>query len=242
MTTTPGKSLLTTVFTLLAFCIGMAADSTTAGSDASASQTPAKPATVLTAAPGIAQVKLPYGVEDVLKLSRAQIGEDIIVNYVQNSGTIYNLEPKDIVYLRDQGVSEKVIGTMLNQRARVEQATAQSAAVQAAQVQSGQLAASAPAPTDANGEQPGYYTDSNGAYATAPLTPPASTAYVIANPAVSSAYYGYYYPYYYGPSVSFVFGAGGYGYYGGHCYYGGHGSRGHGYYGGHGSFGHGGHH
>ena len=56
--------------------------------------------------------KLPYGVDDVLKLSRAQISEDITLNYVRNSGTIYNLAPKDIVYLRNEGVSDKVISTM----------------------------------------------------------------------------------------------------------------------------------
>src|SRR5436189_986346 len=64
--------------------------------------------------------KLPFGVEDVLKLSRANISEDIILNYVQNSGTIYNLGPQDLVHLRDQGVSDHVLNAMLNQRKVVE--------------------------------------------------------------------------------------------------------------------------
>src|SRR5438128_4692372 len=63
-----------------------------------------------------ATVKLPYGVDDVLKLSRAKVNEDIIQSYIQNSGTIYNLGPNDIVYLRDQGVSDRVLNAMLDQR------------------------------------------------------------------------------------------------------------------------------
>src|SRR5215471_5789507 len=52
-------------------------------------------------------VKLPYGVEEVLKLSRANISDDITINYIQSSGTIYNLTAQDIVYLRNQGVSDR---------------------------------------------------------------------------------------------------------------------------------------
>src|SRR5437016_4186417 len=60
--------------------------------------------------------KLPYGVEDVLKLSRAQVNEEITLSYIQTSGTIYSLGSKDIVYLKQQGVSDKVINAMLEQR------------------------------------------------------------------------------------------------------------------------------
>src|SRR5512142_578208 len=60
--------------------------------------------------------KLPYGVEDVLKLTRAQISDDIVVNYVENSGTVYNLSPADIAYLRNEGVSDRVVNAMLDQR------------------------------------------------------------------------------------------------------------------------------
>ena len=84
-------------------------------------QTPA-PTTTATSTPAPADsapVKLPYGVEDVLKLSRAQVSEDVILNYIHNSGTIYNLSPKDIVYLRNEGVSDRVINTMLDQRKNV---------------------------------------------------------------------------------------------------------------------------
>ena len=63
--------------------------------------------------------RAPYGVEEILTLTRAQIGETLVINYIQNSGTIFNLQAMDIVHLRDQGVSERIIGTMLEQKARV---------------------------------------------------------------------------------------------------------------------------
>ena len=73
-------------------------------------QTPA-PTTTATAAPAAtdtAPVRLPYGVEDILKLSHAQVSEDDTLNFIHNSGAIYNLSPSDIVYLRNQGVSDRV--------------------------------------------------------------------------------------------------------------------------------------
>jgi hypothetical protein len=64
-------------------------------------------------------------VDDVLKLSRAQVGEDVTISYIQNSGIAYNLGPNDIVYLKNQGVSDRVVNAMLDERKRV---IAQSAA------------------------------------------------------------------------------------------------------------------
>jgi len=94
-------------------------------------------------------VKLPYGAEDVLKLSRAQVGEEVTLNFIRNSGTIYNLAPKDIVYLRNEGVSDRVINTMLDQRKNVpaeaatQAALANTAPAPSAPVSSGAIAAPA---------------------------------------------------------------------------------------------------
>jgi type II secretory pathway pseudopilin PulG len=204
-----------------------------AASTNSSTATPAAP--VAQAAP---VVKLPYGAEDVLKLSRAQISEDIILNYVQNSGTVYSLTPNDIVYLRNEGVSDRVVTAMLNQRQRVvaDAAAQQMAAQQAAAQQAAAQQAATPAPAPA-------YPD-NTSVAAAPTYAPAyeqpqpqpapSTVYVIPDPSVEYAYYGYPYyypgPYYYGgywgPSVSIGLGFGGH--YGGHYYGGYHGGGFHG--------------
>jgi hypothetical protein len=71
------------------------------------------------AAPPPPAWRVPYGVQEILTLTRAQIGETLVMNYISNSGTIYNLQAMDIVHLRDQGVSERIIGVMLEQKARV---------------------------------------------------------------------------------------------------------------------------
>jgi hypothetical protein len=203
--------------------------------------------TVAVAPSEVDPAKLPYGVADVLKLSRAQVSEQVIATYIQNSGTAYNLNPNEIVYLRDQGVSERVINIMLEQRKRMIESLPQTPSAPAQQ----------PTPAYANTAPAAPESYAQQAYA------PASTVHVIPYPAASYAYYnsyphyypyyssGYYYPYYssycrpyyggyyggyygYRPGLSLSFAFGGYGH-GGHGH---HGSYGHG---GHGSYGHGGH-
>jgi hypothetical protein len=193
-----------------------------------------------------APVKLPYGVEDVLKLSRAQVSEDVILNYVHNTGTIYTLSPDVIVYLRNQSVSDRVINTMLEQRQNV---PAEMAAQNAPS--SGPVAPQAPVNPDASTAaaapaSPQYapaYAQAAPVYAEAqPTYAPASTVYVIP---YSGGGYGYAntYPYYSGgyygyvaPSVVVGVGYGrGWGYRG---HYGGY----HGGYHGGGHYGHSGHH
>jgi hypothetical protein len=175
-----------------------------------------------TAAPaGDAPVQLSYGVPQVLQLSQAKIGESTIVAYIQNSGTIYNLNAPEIIYLKQQGVSDAVITTMLNQRQRVTRAAARTAP---------------PAPAANTTSQPdtaGTSTAVAQPTATYVQTVPSSTVYVIPDTQTYNydAYYyqPYYYPYYggwYYPPVTFSFGFGG-GYRGGY-YHGGWGGY-HGY-------------
>lgn len=89
--------------------------------------TPAPVASVSNSVPA----RLPYGTDDVLKLTRAQVSEDVTLNYIQSSGTIYNLSPSDIVTLRGEGVSDKVINAMLDQRKSVPVDVANQNALQA---------------------------------------------------------------------------------------------------------------
>jgi hypothetical protein len=215
------------------FCVpilAFAADTNSTPGVATATQTPtaaSQPEVVS------APVKLPYGVEDILKLSRAQVGDEITLNYIRNSGTIYNLGPQEIVYLRSQGVSERVVNAMLDQRKLVAQAPQPAPEAPVAPATAPADATVATATTDYSQVAPVY---------TEPAAQPASTVYVIPSPSYSYPYYyGYYpyYPYYYGgPYVSFGFGYYG-GYYGRGCYYYPHGYYGHG---GHWSGGHGGGH
>jgi hypothetical protein len=166
-----------------------------------------------TAAPaGGAPVQLSYGVPQVLQLSQAKISDSTIVAYIQNSGTIYSLNASEIVYLKQQEVSDAVITTMLNQRQRVTQAAAQTAPQ---------------APATATTSQPGRAETSTAAAqptVTYVQTVPSSTVYVIPDTQTYRYDNWYYNPYpcyggyYYGwpyPAVSFSFGIGG-GYRGGY--------------------------
>ena len=171
---------------------------------------PAQDSTTTSAAQ-TAPVQLSYGVSQIIQLSKAKVSDDTIVNYIRNSGSSYGLEASQIVYLKQQGVSDTVINTMLNQPR--------------------QVAPAAP--------QPAYSTASSTATVvaqpavtyvqTAPAYVPSSMVYVIPDTQTYQYYNNYYqpaygyYPYYggwYYPPVSFSFGFGG-GYRGGYYHGGG---------------------
>jgi hypothetical protein len=171
-----------------------------------------------TSAAQTAPVQLSYGVSQIIQLSKAKLNDDTIVNYIRNSGSSYGMDASQIVYLKQQGVSETVINTMLNQPRPVAQAAPQPAYPAAS---STATVVAQPAVTYV---QP------------APAYVPSSTVYVIPDTQTYQYYNNYYYPSYgyypyyggwYYPPVSFSFGFGG-GYRGG--YY--HGGWGGGYRGG----------
>lgn len=199
---------------LAVLALGFAVVASPLGVCAADSQTASAPAAATTPA------KLPYGAEDVLKLSRAQVNDDVIVNYVQNSGTVYNLGADDLVYLRKEGVSDRVINAMLDQRKRIIDSAGQQAQAQQA-VPAQQPATTPPAavPAPGNSEQQASTQQPAPVYVQPPLNPPASSVYVVPYPSVPSAYYGYYAPYYGywgGPSISLGFRFGGGHYWGGY--------------------------
>ena len=183
------------------------------------------------------KIQLSYGVEDVLKLQRANVSDDTIIAFIDNSGRVYNLSASEIVYLREQKVSDHVLTAMLTQRKKGTESAPPTA----------QQAPSAPTntqPVSTVPAAPTYVQPATTYVQSEPVYVPSSPVYVA--PA-----YGYYrYPYYGGyygygyPSLSLSFGIGGYyggGYYRGGYYHGG-GSHGGGYHGGgyHGGGSHGG--
>jgi hypothetical protein len=165
---------------------------------------------------------LSYGASQILRLTQAKIGDDTITAYIKNSPNGYALNADQIIYLRQQGVSDAVISVMLSQPKNSVAAATSAATVT----------------TSASGST---ITTPNGSTATvAPTvtyvqTAPAPSVYVI--PDTQTYYYdsGYYQPYYYPyygwsyPAVSLSFGFGG-GYHGGGFHGGG--FRGGGFHGG----------
>ena len=198
-----------------------------------AAPTPGAPPAPATAAPAPA-VPLSYGAGEVLQLARAGLGEDTIKAFVNNSGRAFELGASQIIYLRQQGVSDNVLAAMLAQHPR----TAEPAP-----------APPPPPPGEANSAPPeAAYEGAAPAYAPPPVYTAPQPVYVSPPPA-------YYSDYWYNPfPVYFSLGYGGY-YRGGYSHggyyphggYGGHPVGGHGGYpggGGHGGYaggGHGGH-
>ena len=56
----------------------------------------------------------PLTVADVEALSRAGIGDDLIISQIRNSRTVYYLNAQEIIDLKNAGVSETVINFMIN--------------------------------------------------------------------------------------------------------------------------------
>ena len=56
---------------------------------------------------------LPAGVQDVVRLTRAGMTEEVVLAQLKSAGVSYKLTPDQLVYLSDQGVSQNVIKTLL---------------------------------------------------------------------------------------------------------------------------------
>ncbi len=67
------------------------------------------------------------GIAEVVKLSKAGVGDDVVLAYVKNARAVFRLKADDILQLKDAGVSMPVITAMLNHDTAVmEQNRAQS--------------------------------------------------------------------------------------------------------------------
>jgi hypothetical protein len=153
-------------------------------------------ATANQTAPQAAPIQLSYGVSQIVQLAQAKVSDSTILTFVQNSGNSYGLDANQIIYLRQNGVSDAVVSAMLNQPKNV---AANQTASQTANTQN----ATAVAPPVTTYVQ----------------SAPASSVYVV--PDTQTYYYdsyyqpyyypNYYYPYYgWGyPAVSLSFGFGG---------------------------------
>ena len=177
--------------------------------------------------------RLSFGVAEVSKLAHAKLSDEAIISFIQNSRRSYEMSAADIVYLHEDGVSDKVITAMLDKDRKVME-TANAAAAPSPVLAPQPAPASSPAPSVV-AQAPTVVTQPQTTYVqAAPTYVQPAPVYVYSAPApVVYEPYPYYRPYYgyYGyPALSLSFGFGR-GYHGG-------GFRGGGF---HGGF-HGGHH
>jgi hypothetical protein len=50
---------------------------------------------------------------DIIAMSRAKVGDDVIIKMLQTTGSYFRLKSRDVVELADSGVSDKVIAAMI---------------------------------------------------------------------------------------------------------------------------------
>ena len=149
-----------------------------------------------TAAANASAVPLSYGLTQVLQLSQAKVGDSTIIAYIKNSGNSYDLSADQIIYLRQQGLSDAVLTTMLSQP-RPGLAVA---------------APTTPAPPPEPVSTPAVVTSSTVTPAAVATTTVAPTVTYVQTVPANTYYYSqpYYYPTYaWFPPVSFSFGWGG---------------------------------
>src|SRR3989441_3215331 len=60
-----------------------------------------------------APAKLSPGVEEIVQLAQAGVGDDVLLAYIENSPTSYKLEVDEILYLHDLGISAEVIAGLV---------------------------------------------------------------------------------------------------------------------------------
>ena len=56
----------------------------------------------------------PLSLADVKALAKAGISEDVIINQIKNSHTVFHLSAVDIIDLRDAGVTDKIVNYMIS--------------------------------------------------------------------------------------------------------------------------------
>jgi hypothetical protein len=149
---------------------------------------------------------------DVLKLVHANVNDEVVMAYIQNSRIGFSLTADEIVQLHNEGVSDKMINAMLSHRKQAPQVivASQQPAQEAPQQQVIQQPTQPPPMVVAQPQS--TYVQSQPVYVPA-------TSYVYSEPYYS--YDPYYWNSWWYPSVAFNFGFRGYGhsYYPGYAHY-----------------------
>jgi hypothetical protein len=113
-------------------------------------------------------------VAEVVKLAQAGVDESVMLTYVTNSASLFNLSSDEIIYLNDLGVADSVVTAMMQHDQAIKQRGAEMAAAQPAAAPAGAPAAEAAAPSYVN---PPSAEAQPAPTAEAAPTPPANVTY-----------------------------------------------------------------
>jgi len=78
-------------------------------------------------APAEPQVHFSPGIRDVLKMIDAKVGGSVVIAYIRSSPTAYNPSASEIIALKQRGVPDEIITTLIQRGAEVRAQIAQSA-------------------------------------------------------------------------------------------------------------------
>jgi len=163
--------------------------------------------------PAPSTVTYSAGIADILKMTDAGVGTEVVEAYVRNSATPYQPSAAEIIALKEHGVPSDVIVALLARGGELRSLAAQAQPDQAGSAsspaplpQSAETAAPATAPAYAYGPQPAYSVSSH----TYPAVVYPGYSYwwydysyaspYFYRPLFSVGYYGYSHPYYHGRS------------------------------------------
>lgn len=59
-----------------------------------------------------AQARTQLGVQDVVQMAQSHISDDVIVNHIRSSGSVFQLSAQDTIWLKQNGVSDRVVAEM----------------------------------------------------------------------------------------------------------------------------------
>jgi hypothetical protein len=55
----------------------------------------------------------PLGLVDVVQMAQAHVTDDVIITQIRSTGSVYNLSANDTIWLKQNGVSDRVVQEML---------------------------------------------------------------------------------------------------------------------------------
>jgi hypothetical protein len=127
----------------------------------------------VTAAP----VSISPGAAEVVKLAESGSSDDVILAFIKNSESTFNLSADGVIYLKDVGLSSPVVTAMLTHDNSLRSQTPQYTYDQKAYPPSGQAQVAQPTPQPAVPEQPN------------PIEPAAATPTYVSNPPAQVNYF-----------------------------------------------------
>jgi hypothetical protein len=59
-----------------------------------------------------AEARSQLGVTDVVQMAQSQLSDEVIINHIRTSGSVFQLSAQDTIWLKQNGVSDRVVSEM----------------------------------------------------------------------------------------------------------------------------------